>query len=455
MRREAVPPYPNEAHRLHFEGEPAVNRTRNTKLGAIAIASGLVLTLAACGGGSSTPAGGASTNSGGANLEVFSWWTSGSESAALKTLFTAYTTANPGGKVVNGAVAGGGGSNAQAVLQTRLQGDNPPDVWQTHPGAAIGQYISSDLVADVSSVYTQDGLTSSVPKPMNDAVSKDGKAYGVSTGAHRGNVLWFSKKALTKAGVQTPPATGYTADAFLADLGKLKSAGVTPLCLGAKDTFATAELFENTLLGAAGANGWNDLVSSKGKWDGDTVKTAATQTAKMLEYADPDASALSWDQATKKLAAGECAFESMGDWAYGELLKGGTKEGTDFGYTAHPGTDGSYVAVVDTLVMAKNAKNPQAAMKFLASVGTKETQLAFSKEKGSVPMRTDVDVSSLPPYQQASAKSFRGDTIVQSVVHGEAMNPQFAQAMFDAITLFAQSKDANALTQALASAAQS
>ena len=430
-----------------------MNRIRKTALGAIA--SGLVLTLAACGGGSSTTAGGASNNSNGKTLEVFSWWTSGSESAALKTLFTAFTKANPGVSVVNAAVSGGAGANAQAVLQTRLQGNNPPDVWQTHPGAAIGQYISSDLLADVSSVYTQDGLTSSIPKAMNDAVSKGGKEYGVSTGAHRGNMLWFSKKALAKAGVQAPLASGYTADAFLADLGKLKSAGVIPLCLGAKDTFATAELFENTLLGAVGANGWNDLVAGKGKWDSSSVKAAATQTAKMLQYSDPDASALSWDQATKKLADGQCAFESMGDWAYGELLKDGATEGTDFGYTAHPGTDGAYVAVVDTIVMAKNAKNAPAALKFLAAIGTKETQLAFSKEKGSVPMRTDVDVSSLPPYQQAAAKSFRSDSIVQSVVHGEAMNPQFAQSLFNAITLFAQSKDVNALTKALANATQS
>jgi glucose/mannose transport system substrate-binding protein len=429
-----------------------VNRIRKTTLGAIA--SGLVLTLAACGGGSST-APSASNNSNGNKLEVFSWWTSGSESAALKTLFTAFTKADPGVSVTNAAVSGGAGANAQAVLQTRLQGGDPPDVWQTHPGAAIGQYITSDLLADVSSVYTQDRLTSSIPKALRDAVSKDGKAYGVSTGVHRGNVLWFSKEALAKAGVPAPPSSGYTVDAFLADLAKLKSAGVTPLCLGAKDTFTTAELFENTLVGTEGAKGWNDLLAGKSKWDSSAVTTAATQTAQMLQYADPDAGALTWDQATKKLAAGKCAFESMGDWAFGELLKDGAKEGTDFGYTNPPGTDGTYVAVVDTMVMAKNAKNAPAALKFLASVGTKETQLVFSRAKGSVPTRTDVDVSSLPPYQRASAKAFKDGNIVQSVVQGEAMNPQFAQAMLDAITLFAQNKDVSALTKALANAAQS
>lgn len=418
----------------------------------VALTAGcLSLTLAACGGGSGTTGSSGAPNG---NLEVFSWWTSGSESAALKALFDAYTTANPGSKITNGAVAGGGGSNAQAVLQTRLQGGQAPDVWQTHPGAAIGEYEKSSILADVSSVYTDGKYADVIPKALVDAVSKDGKQYGVSTGAHRGNVLWYSTKALAKANI-TVPATGYTTDAFLADLAKLKAAGVTPLCLGAKDTFATAELFENTLLGNGGASGWNALTSGGAKWDSDQVKTAAEQFGKMLDFADPDASALSWDQATKKLGSGDCAFEAMGDWAYGELLKNGLKEGTDFGYTAHPGTEGAFMAVVDTLVVAANAKNKDAAMKFMATIGSKEAQLAFSKAKGSVPMRTDVDVSSLPKYQQGAAKSFKDDEITQSIVHGEAMNPQFSQALADAVTQFAQSKDVNAFTKTLAAAATS
>ena len=63
---------------------------------------------------------------------------------------------------------------------------------------------------------------------------RDGRPYGVPTGAHRSNVLWFNKKLLEQAGV-TPPSSGYTLAAFLADLKKVKASGATPLCLGAKD----------------------------------------------------------------------------------------------------------------------------------------------------------------------------------------------------------------------------
>jgi glucose/mannose transport system substrate-binding protein len=38
-------------------------------------------------------------------LEVFSWWTSGGEAAALEALFTAYKKDNPDVEIVNATVA--------------------------------------------------------------------------------------------------------------------------------------------------------------------------------------------------------------------------------------------------------------------------------------------------------------------------------------------------------------
>jgi glucose/mannose transport system substrate-binding protein len=410
-----------------------------------ALLSGLVLVLAACqvGGANSGPNDRATKN-----LEVLSWWTSGSERAALNVLFTDFKKSNPGINVVNAAVSGGGGSEARVVLATRLQDNNPPDVWQTHPGSSINQFIDQGLIADVSSVYKQDNLASAIPKEMLQDVSRDGKEYGVSTGAHRINVLWFNKKLLAQAEIPEP-GSGYTVQAFLADLGKLKAAGVLPLCRSAKAPFATAELFENNLLSVIGPAGWKQLTSDQLRWDGPQVRQALNQFGDMLNYSDPEAGALTWDQATKKLASGGCAFESMNDSAYGELVKDGAKEGTDFGYLAYPGTENLFLTVVDTFVVSNDAKDARNARAFLATIGSKSTQLAFNKEKGSVPLRKDVDVSSLPPYQRASAEAFAHDQVLMSITHGEAVSPQFEQGFYDAIAAFQQSRDVNAFNQAL------
>ncbi len=414
----------------------------------VAITVGLACGLSACSAGGSAPTNaGASTN----RLEVMSWWTSGSEQAALNVLFDDFHKTRPQVTIINGAVAGGAGSNVQVVLAARLQANNPPDVWQTFPGASIRQYVASGKITDVSSIYREDKLAQVMPKTILKALTQDGRQYGVPTSVHRSNVLWFNKKELSKAGIN-PPASGYTSDAFIADLAKLKAAGSVPLCLGAKDPFTTAELFENVLLSDLGTQGWDRLTSDRLDWNGQQVRRALSQFSTILDNADPEAGALTWDQATKKLATGGCAFETINDSAYGELLKDGVREGTDFGYVPYPGTDSQFVAVVDTFVVARNAKDRQNALAFLRTIGSTSTQLAFSKQKGSVPVRTDVDVSTLPPYQQTSAKALLESTILLSIVHGEAMSPQFQQGFYDAVSTFVRSRDVKAFNQPLQNA---
>jgi glucose/mannose transport system substrate-binding protein len=92
----------------------------------------LALTLSACGGDSPT-----SATKDTKQLEVVSWWTSGSEAAALDRLFAAFRRSNPDVRAVNGAVTGGAGSKAIVELAERLQDDNPPDVWQTFAGESV------------------------------------------------------------------------------------------------------------------------------------------------------------------------------------------------------------------------------------------------------------------------------------------------------------------------------
>ena len=385
------------------------------------------------------------------DLEVVSWWTSGSEQQALTVLFDAYRAAHAGAKVTNGAVAGGGGSNAQVVLTQRLLSGNPPDVWQTFPGGALRAYVDQGQVADLNDLYGQSGLAAVLPEVIRDGLTVDGKPYGVPTSAHRGNMLFYNTALLAKAGV-AQPGPGYLPPTFLHDLAKLDKAGITPLCLGAKDPFTTTALFENTLLSVVGADGWRRIAEDRFRWDSDSVAEALRRFGQILDYADPQAAALTWDAATKKLADGECAFETLNDSAFGELVSAGAVDGKTFGAVPYPGTDGTYVAVVDTFVRARQSENARKASEFLAVLGSPNTQLAFSKAKGSVPIRTDVDVSSLTPYQQSAAKALRSGMVLWSIVHGEAMRPQFQQGFYDAVATYVRSRDAKAFRTTLTDA---
>ena len=416
--------------------------TRHRAAAAAAVAA-LALTAAACGGDSPTSA---TTNT--KHLEVVSWWTSGSEAAALDSLFAAFRLSNPGVDAVNGAVAGGAGSNAIVALAKRLQQGDPPDVWQTFTGKSVQGYASRHQVRSVASIFARERLDARLNSVILRSLKRGGEPYGVPTGAHRSNVLWFNKKLLDRAGV-TPPGSGYTLTAFLADLNKVRASGAVPLCLGGKDRFTTVELFENTLLSSIGTRGWADMVNDDLNWRSPRVKTALKTFGTMLGYADPQASRLTWDQATKKLASGGCAFESMNDSAFGELVADGARENQDFGSTAFPGTSKSFLAVVDVFVAATKATNAKNALAFLAGISKPTTQLAFNRSKGSVPVVRDVDVSPLTAYQRAASKALWTLPVLLSIAHGEAMSPEFQEGFYDAVSTYIRTRNTDAFANDL------
>jgi glucose/mannose transport system substrate-binding protein len=388
-------------------------------------------------------------------LEVFSWWTSGGESAALEALFATYKKQNPGVEIVNATVAGGGGSAARPVLQTRLAGGNPPDTWQTHPGyELLGQYVDPGYCEPITELYKSNGWDNAFPKELViNLMSKGRQMYAVLAGIHRGNVLWYNAKLLEKNGINV--GGQMTFDQFFAACDKLKEAGVAALGVGDSGIWASAQLFENTLLGVLGPKDWNELFRGTIQWDDPRVKEAMRLFAKMQNYFNPDHSALSWDQAIQQLIEGKVAFSSMGDWAEGEFVKAKLKEKEDYGWVSHPSypaNPAAFIVVADGFALAKGAPHKEAAIAWLKSIGSKEAQEAFNPLKGSIPARTDVDRSKFDGYHQWSMDSFAKDKLVASCVHGEAAPAAFQQALNDAVTAFLVDKNvdnfANSLVQA-------
>ncbi len=421
---------------------------RPTRLLTAVTAAAAALSLAACGGAGST---GGSGESGPGSLEVFSWWTSGSEAAALDTLFNGFKAKAPDVEVVNAAVSGGGGSNAKQALATRLQGGDPPDSWQLHPDQDLAETVEDGSAADVTELYTQNGWEGKLPAQIDEMLKVDGRYYAVPVNAHRANVLWTNPAVLQKAAVSWSDST--TLDQFVADLPKIQATGTTPICLGDKDVFASAQLLESVLIAKLGPARWNGLFDGTTPFDSPDVRSAVETYRTLLEAANTDHSALTWDQAVVNMTDGKCAATLMGDWAYGEMVNKGKKEGTDFAYLPFPGTSGTFVFVGDAFVIpAENAPNPEAEKAWLSVMLDPQIQKDFNLAKGSSPVRTDVPLDDFPAYQQAAANSLRSDQIVSSLAHGQAAAGEFAQTYADAVTTFNGGLDVDAFVSTMSSA---
>lgn len=405
------------------------------KVALLAIAMAAVLQLPAAAAGS---------------LEVFSWWTSGGEAAALQALFDVYNAQYPGVNIINATVAGGGGSAAKAVLQTRLTGGDPPDTWQLHPGAELKRFVDDGYVEPVTQLYREQGWYEVIPRNLIDMMTFNGQVYAVLTGIHRGNVLWYNTKLLQRHGVQPPR----TMDDFFAAAQRLKARGVTPLCLGNSERFAISHMFETSIIAAIGPEGYMGLWNGTVSFESPGVRQALRTLARMLDFINPDYSAFGWSAAVERVMAGQCAFNIMGDWAYGDFIAKGQKEGADFGWAAAPGTEGTFVVVADGFPLAKGAPNRANALNWLRSIGSLKAQEAFNPLKGSIPSRIDVDRKKFSAYHNGSMDDFKQNALVPTVTHGSAAPAAFQEALFDALTLFLVDRDADGLARTLARAAR-
>ncbi|HEY0775381.1 MAG TPA: carbohydrate ABC transporter substrate-binding protein, partial [Nocardioidaceae bacterium] len=137
---------------------------RKISLVAGAVVAGLV--LASCGSDDGGTGGGTASD----EVEVFTWWTEGGEKAGLDGLVSTFEQQSDF-TFVNGAVAGGAGSNAKAVLASRLQSQDPPDTFQAHAGAELADYIQAGQIQDVSSLYDEEGWTDVFPQGVLDAIT--------------------------------------------------------------------------------------------------------------------------------------------------------------------------------------------------------------------------------------------------------------------------------------------
>ncbi len=419
---------------------------RTPVIAALAVAG---LTLSACGGDDESES---TSGDGGGDVEVFTWWAEGSEKLGLDALVEVFEDQNPDYSFVNGAVAGGAGSNAKNVLASRLQTNDPPETFQAHAGEELSDYIEANQVQDISDMYEEKGWNEAFPEELLDLLTVDGAIYSVPSNIHRANVVWANPAVLENAGIDpsTPPAD---MDEWLAQLEQLQGSGTTPLSIGMDWT--QAHLLETVLLSELGSDAYTGLWDGSTDWDSPEVDAAIDDYAQLMEYTNTDRQNLDWPDATQQVIDGNAAYNVMGDWAEAAFQEQGMTFGTDYMTFPVPGTEGVFDFLADSFTLPIGEINNAGTEAWLETVASSEGQKAFSLAKGSIPARTDVDASEYPEYQQTAIDSWTSDTIVPSLAHGAATPVAWLDAVTGAVSKFSANGNVDELKSGLVDAAES
>ena len=361
--------------------------------------------------------------------EVIHWWTAGGEAAAIKEMADMYTKS--GGTWMDTPIAGGGGAQARTVTANRTMGGDPPTAAQYNYGKQYEEIIKEGLLNDINDVAIKGNWDKILPEKIRNAVKVNGKYYAVPVNLHNENWVWYNKGVLAKAGVTRNPAT---LDDVFAAMDKVKAASITPLAFGGQG-WQEGITFRSVLLATGGADLYMKTFKDRDA-SNPQFRKALENFRKLKNYVDAGSPGRDWNLATAMVIEGKAAFQFMGDWAKGEFINAKKAEGKDFGCMMAGGPNMPYAIGGDVFVFPKTGKaDAVAAQKKLAELMISPVgQVAFNNKKGSIPIRTDIDLSKMDSCAQAGVQAVKENRLLQS--NNELISPDANGAFEDAISKF-------------------
>jgi alpha-glucoside transport system substrate-binding protein len=192
-----------------------------------------------------------------------------------------------------------------AVLRTRVDGGNPPDVVVTPAIGEMAALAAEGRLADLRSVVGEDALTAGYAKSILDATrAPDGAVFGIFDTVNLGGLVWFNPR--TYDGPRQPASWQE-----LQDWAATKAAaGETPWCVGLESGAASgwpaADFVDEILLRQAGPEFHERWRRGAEPWTAPQVRRAfetyGAMVAEGMVYGGPTtALSTSFDQAANPM----------------------------------------------------------------------------------------------------------------------------------------------------------
>jgi glucose/mannose transport system substrate-binding protein len=376
-------------------------------------------------------------------LTVISQWSSGSDGAAITALGKKFEEK---GGVWQHSPVPGFTTEMMNKLRAQIMAGEPPACSQLK-GPEIAAWSKIAPTVDLDPIVATAGYEKFVAPDLAKLHKPFGKWISLPLQVYSTNMLFLSKRAMDKAKADTLPVTW--ADYNV--LGeKMKSAGVPfPVANGGTRP-DDGQKFEASLAGISPEVYRAAIMNLDEKaLKAPEITAAFAQVRKIADWMDPNVGAQHFSTNFKRFIAGDMGMLIMGGWSQGMLLNSGFKI-DEFVITPGPSNNRKPVFLLNAdafIFWQRKEADLQAGQKLMAElVMDPAIQTMYSQITGSIPVRTDVDLSGAgwTDGQRTTARALKdavaANQAVLSLAHNMAQQNGLTAAMIDVITEFVKNR---------------
>lgn len=375
-----------------------------------------------------------------ADIEILHWWTSKGEQKSLHALELQLSQHDM--KLAHSPILGGGGDNAMTVLQARALAGNTPDLAQIQ-GPSIKAWDAVGIIHSINKTASMQDWDQNL-YPLTIEINKTNNGYvALPITLHRLNWLWVNHTLLDQLKISVPK----TWPEMFQAMETAKQQNIIPLAIG-EQAWQIALVFESLVLATGGVDFYyKALVELQSDHiDSEQIRLALRQLRKISSLVETQHPNQKWDTATQALIENKALFQLGGDWILGDLLASDVNVPQRVGCYPAPQSHNTFLYNMDSFIFMNGADFTQQQATEVANVlADKNFQAKFNRIKGSIPVRTDINLSGFNPCQIKSHHDFIQATekglAVPSMTDSMAVNPVAQQAINSEIFRYYRNSD--------------
>ena len=328
----------------------AVSRRDFLKLGGAGLAGAALLGAAGCGQGQ---------QGGGEVVRFFTGTaeTTADERQLIEIQVERFQKQNPKYTLEREAIDN---DSLRQVIKTRLQSDEPPDVFGYDTGPGFGGVLAdAGLLLPLEDAYKQNGWD--IYEWAKQRATYNGKTYGVPVQVEE-IVVYYNKDLVTEE-PQTVDELRQIAD-------DLKGQGKIPFAFGDQEQWPAGHIFSIGVSNVLGRDGLDNILYGDGRWDTPEVVEAVDLLFRdFVEsgYYPDGVNALTYDDTNALFFSGQAAMNPTGTWLVSTIVD--SVQDFEVGFFPFPAIDDSGISppagVGGGLFVANNAKNPDGGIVFI------------------------------------------------------------------------------------------